>query len=242
MLVFFRYQLQDKQVSVDPETLCPISTPSPKYIALVFDKSDTYNTVQQHFLRRFFSEFKNNLLPGTQISVYVIDEVKTKQIEPYLVVCAPRTGEHANAFYENPRLIRERWQQQFEQPLDRVIDGFMQATKADYSPIMETLQIVALSAFPVGNASLDKQIILISDMLHHTPEWSHYRGQMDFTELQKSTYYQRINTDLQNAEINILYVRRDGMEKIQNKRHAFFWADYVESIGGRVTLIEKIDG
>ena len=79
-------------------------------------------------------------------------------------------------------------------------------------------------------------------MLQHTSEWSHYRGQTDFTSLQKTSYYQRINTDLNNAEVNILYVRRDNMEKLQNKRHAFFWANFIESIGGRVTLIEKIDG
>jgi uncharacterized radical SAM superfamily Fe-S cluster-containing enzyme len=65
---------------------------------------------------------------------------------------------------------------------------------------------------------------------------------MDFTDLQNTAYYQRLSTDLQNAKVNILYVRRDGMEKFQNKRHAFFWADFIKSMGGQVTLIEKIDG
>jgi len=241
-LGFFRYQLQQKQVLVNPDTLCPVGMPSPKYVAIVFDKSDAYNPIQQHFLKRFFSEFKKNLLAGTQISVYVIDGQLKEQVSADFIVCAPRTGQGANAFYENPKLIRQRWHQQFEQPLDKVINGYMQAGKADSSPIMEALQIVSLSAFPVASGSVDKQIILVSDMLQHTPEWSHYRGQMDLSKLQKTTYYQRINTDLQNAEVNILYVRREGMEQLQNKRHAFFWADYIESIGGRVTLIEKIDG
>jgi len=242
VLAFFRYQLQQNQVLLDPESLCPINKPSPKYVALIFDKSDVYNTVQQRFLKRFFTEFKSQLLAATKISIYVIDEANNKDISPYLVVCAPRTGEDANALYENPRLIRQRWQQQFEQPLDQVIEGFMQAGQSEFSPIMETLQVVSLSAFPVLEPTADKQIIIISDMLQHTPEWSHYRGQMDFSLLQKTSYYQRINTDLQNAEVKILHVRREGMEKIQNKRHAFFWADYIQSIAGRVTLIEKIDG
>ena len=241
-LAFFRYELKSSQILYDPNTLCPIDTASPKYVALVFDKSDTYNKVQQHFLRRFFSKFKTRLVPGTQVSIYVIDNMKDKQISPDFVVCAPRTGDDANAFYENPRLIRQRWKSQFEQPLDSAIEGFLQPGKSDFSPIMEILQIISLSAFPPIEGSTEKQIILISDMLHHTPEWSHYRGQMDFSVLQKSIYFQRINTDLQNAEVNILYVRRAGMEKLQNKRHAFFWADYIEAIGGRVTLIEKIDG
>ncbi len=241
-LVFFRYELHSKQVLYDPETLCPIDTESPHYVALVFDKSDTYNKVQQQFLKRFFSEFKASLVAGTHISIYVIDDNKEKEISPDFVVCSPRTGEAANAFYENPKQIRRRWKVQFEQPLDRVIKGFMQPGNADFSPIMEIFQFISLSAFPPGESQADKQIIIISDMLQHTPEWSHYRQQMDIKGLQKSTYFQRINTNLQNAEVKILYVRREGKEKLQNKRHAFFWADFIESIGGRVTLIEKIDG
>ncbi len=242
-LAFFRYELKSTQIVYDPETLCPIDSASPKYIAVVFDKSDTYNKVQQYFLKRYFSEFKNRLSPGTQVSLYVIDDIKDKQISPDFVVCAPRTGDDANAFYENPRHIRQRWQTQFEQPLDNAIEGFLQAGKSDFSPIMEMLQVIALSAFPpIDDGLAEKQIIIISDMLHHTPEWSHYRGQMDFRKLEKTNYYQRISTDLHNAEVNILYVRREGMEKLQNKRHAYFWADYIKAIGGRVTLIEKIDG
>ena len=241
-LAFFRYGLQNDQVLLDSETLCPVEGGSPKYVALVFDKSDTYNNVQQHFLRRYFSQFKSELIPGTRISIYVIDNQQNKEIQPDFIVCAPRTGLDANAFYENPKRIQQRWQSQFEQPLDNAIEGFMLPGTSDFSPIMEMLQIISLSAFPPADSSADKQIIMISDMLHHTPQWSHYRGQMNFRDLEKSIYYQSINTDLQNAEVNILYVRRAGMEKLQNKRHAFFWADYIEAIGGRVTLIEKIDG
>ncbi|MDT8424850.1 MAG: hypothetical protein RQ733_02635 [Methyloprofundus sp.] len=241
-LAFFRYELQNNQAVYDPETLCPIDVTSPKYVALVFDKSDTYNKIQQQFLRRFFSEFKAKLLPSTRISIYVIDAHNNKEISPDFVVCAPRTGDDANAFYENPKLIRQRWHERFEQPLDQAIDGFMQPAQADFSPIMEVFQTISLSAFPPHADAAQKQIILISDMLQHTSEWSHYRGQMNFSQLQKTVYYQRINTDLQQAEVNILYVRREGMEKLQNKRHAFFWSDFIQSIGGQVTLIEKIDG
>ncbi|NOR80966.1 MAG: hypothetical protein GQ529_09075, partial [Methyloprofundus sp.] len=116
-LAFFRYELQHEQLEYDSETLCPIGTESPKYVALVFDKSDTYNKIQQRFLQRFFSEFKAGLTPGTQVSIYVIDDHKNKEIAADFVVCAPRTGHVANAFYENPKRIQQRWQRQFEQPL-----------------------------------------------------------------------------------------------------------------------------
>ena len=118
----------------------------------------------------------------------------------------------------------------------------MKPSEADASPIMEILQVVSLSAFPTESSDAKKKIVIISDMLHHTPEWSHYRGQMDFATLEQTPYFQRIRTDLQGADVQILYVRRNGMEKLQTKRHAFFWADYIDAIGGHLSLIEKIDG
>lgn len=142
-LAFFRYQLQSQKIQYDSQTLCPINAASPKYIALVFDKSDTYNKVQQQYLRRFFSKFKADLMPGTRISVYVIDNQQNKAIAPDFVVCAPRSGKAANAFYENPKHIRQRWRSQFEQPLDQAIEGFMQTAQSDSSPIMEIFQTIS---------------------------------------------------------------------------------------------------
>ena len=182
------------------------------------------------------------MIAGTHIALYVIDDKERKVIGPDFEICAPRTGNEANALYENPKLIRQRWLERFEQPLDRAIAGFMQPSKADYSPIMEILQVVSLSAFPPEANTAKKKIIIISDMLQHTPEWSNYRGQMDFGKLKDTAYFQRIRTDLHGAEVEILYVRRDGAEKLQTKRHAYFWADFIQAIGGKVTLIEKIDG
>ncbi|WP_031434259.1 hypothetical protein [Methylomarinum vadi] len=240
-LGYFWYDRQSRQQGFDAATLCPMQG-SPAYVAVVFDKTDAYNLVQQRFLKRYFAHFKAQLQAGTHIALYVIDDREREVIAPDFEVCAPRSSEDANAWYENPKLIRQRWLERFEQPLDRVIAGFMQPGNADYSPIMEILQVVSLSAFPPAAKSAKKKIVIVSDMLQHTPEWSHYRGQMDFAKLRDTPYFQRIRTDLQGAEVEILYVRRDGAEKLQSKRHAYFWADFIDAIGGKVTLIEKIDG
>ncbi len=238
----YYFKIQSRQQSYDQETLCPLNLPSSEYLALVFDKSDVYNKIQQSYLKRFFNNLKAELMPGTRISIFLIESLDGKEIQPDYVVCVPRTGEDANVFYENPKQIKKRWKEQFEKPLDQAIAGFMQPSQAEFSPIMEIFQYISLTAFPSGEETAEKKVIIISDMLQHTPEWSHYRGQFDLNQLMRNNYYQRIRTDLENAEVKILYVRRDGNEHLQNKRHAYFWSDFIQSLGGRVTLIEKIDG
>ena len=248
-LFAYKLSLQQQRVALDPDTLCPLDGPA-GYLAVVFDKTDSYNQVQQRYLQRWFQRLKQDLPTGTQVSLYVIDGSGQARLDPSLVVCNPDDGQHANALIENPALLQQRWRQRFEEPLDRAISAFMQPSSADNSPIFEMLQVVALSAFPAaaaaGNDSdanaVPKRIVLISDMIQHTPQWSHYRGQTDLKRLKASPYFTRVGTNLQGAEVEILYVRRDGSERLQNKRHALFWADYIAAIGGRVTLVERIDG
>lgn len=233
--------LEQQRIALDPDTLCPLDGPS-GYLAVVFDKTDAYNPVQQRFLQRWFQQLKKEIAVGTQVSLYVIDGDQQIKLDPDLVVCNPGGGEHANALYQNPAMLQKRWQQRFEQPLDAAIATLMTPTSADSSPIFEMLQTVALSAFPPAANNIPKRIVLISDMIQHTPEWSHYRGQTDIKALLKTAYFSRVGTNLQGAEVNILYVRRDGQQRLQNKRHALFWADYIDAIGGHVTVIERIDG
>ncbi|MCI0666725.1 MAG: hypothetical protein L0Y43_01570 [Methylococcaceae bacterium] len=236
-----RAMLESAHVAIDPDTLCPIDG-SPNYVAIVFDKTDAYNPIQQQFLKRFFTRLKSELPTGTRISLFVIEAGAEKRIQPEFVFCSPQSGEDASYWTANPKALRKRWKERFEKPLDAAIEAFMRPSTAENSPIFEILQIVALSGFPPGSEKAEKLLIIVSDMLHHTPEWSHYRGETDVNGLLKTPYYHKIRTDLHDTEVRILYVRRDGAEHLQTKGHAYFWADYLNSINGRVTLIEKIDG
>lgn len=236
-----RALLDSNHIELDPITQCPIGG-SPKYVAIVFDKTDAYNPIQKQFLKRFFTRLKAELPTGTRVALFVIKQKNENHIQPEFVVCNPGTGENASYWTANPAALHQRWQERFEKPLDKAIEEFMQPSTAESSPIFEMLQVVALSGYPTGAENAEKLMIIVSDMLHHTSEWSHYRNEVEFNSLLESAYYQKIRTDLHDTEVQILYVRRDGAERLQTKRHAYFWADYLNSINGRVTLIEKIDG
>lgn len=233
--------LQAQRTPIDPETLCPLAGGNAQ-VAILFDKTEPYNRIQQRFLTRFFRELEAELPVGARVSLFVVDADSPDRLGPVLSICNPGDGRDANALYENPARLQRRWRERFQAPLAAAIKDFMQPARSDRSPIMEMLQVIALTAFPAGTDAVPKRLIVVSDMLQHTPEWSHYRGQLDFRALQRSPYYQRVRTDLRGAEAQILYLRRDGAEAIQTKRHAYFWADYIESIRGRTTLIERIDG
>ena len=237
--------LEQRRPTLDPDTLCPVDGAT-GYLAIVFDKTDAYNPIQQRFLQRYFTAVQQQIAVGTRVSLFVVDGREQPGLAPELSLCNPGDGRQANALYENPALLQKRWRERFAQPLEQAIGNSITAARADRSPIFETLQAVALSAFPPLAASTvptsPRRVILVSDMIQHTPQWSFYRGQNKLSALRASPYYQQVRTDLGGAEVQILYVRRERSEQLQTQRYALFWADYIASIGGRVTVVEHIDG
>jgi hypothetical protein len=240
-VIGLRVYLESNALVIDDSTLCPMSG-SPEYVAIIFDKSDAYNPVQQAFLNKFFTDFKNTLQVHAQISLFVISDQTVSSIKPAFTICNPESGENANSLYQNPAMIAEKWKKQFSEPLDRAIIESLEPSASDTSPILEMIQIASLTAFPPLSKGKTKRIILISDMLHNTSEWSQYRGDKGFSMFKATEYYRQIQTNLDGAAAQILYVRRDGFSAIQNRGHVAFWEEYFLSMQGRLTDLIPVEG
>jgi hypothetical protein len=83
---------------------------------------------------------------------------------------------------------------------------------------------------------------VVSDMLEHGPEYSQYRGPLDFEALRSAPYYRRVRTDLQDVEVEIFYIRRNGAEGIQGARHVEFWQDFFIDQGATLIRVVSIQG
>jgi len=227
------------QLKLDPVTMCPFDG-SPSYISIIFDKTDRYNQIQRKFLTNYFDKLEENFSVGTKVTLFVVEDQDLLKLEPVASICNP--GKEANPLYQNPKMQQKKWREKFKRPLDDAIAGFMSPSIADSSPIFEMIQVASLTGFPSESDDSPKTLIIVSDMLQHVGEYSHYRSKPDFDAFEKSNYYQKIRTDLRGTDVQILYVRRDGAEKFQTKRHAYFWDNYFSSINASVSLIERIDG
>ena len=59
-----------------------------------------------------------------------------------------------------------------------------------------------------GRASL----ILVSDMIEHTPDYSQYQGDLSYEHYKQSIAYKKQHTDLKGADVTIFYVQRLRMD------------------------------
>jgi uncharacterized protein YoaH (UPF0181 family) len=143
----------------------------------------------------------------------------------------------------NPRLAKKRWLEGFRQPLEEALDVGFHPAPGKTSPIMETVQRIAIDRFS-GRAAEDipKSLILVSDMLEHEPDYSQYQGDLSYGRYKASRAYRRLQTDLHGAEVTIYYVQRLMGRPISSADHIRFWAEWVRDNNGRLKQASKLQG
>lgn len=238
--------LVSNQVILDKTTLCPKDDLITARYAVLIDATDAFNPIQIRYLDRYFSTLKSQMPTGAEITLHQVLPDSNRSLEPIYRRCKPRSGRDANSLYENPRRIEKQWSQAFVEPLDRLFDQLLSRDPAPYSPILESIQAVALTAYPPSsdrNRDVPRSLTIVSDMLQHTRNYSHYaKGAPSFDDLRSTSAYQRLRTDLSGVAVTILYVRRDKAEDTQGRSHIRFWENAMTDMGARIERVLSVDG
>jgi len=223
---------------IDPETLC--GSAPPLYVDLIIDATDPYNPTQRRYLQQFIQRLIIDLPVSSRLAIHPVRD-QTPRL-PTLVRCKPEDGHNANPLYQNRAQIQQQWQHDFMVPVEAQFTRLTEQEGADQSPLMETIQAVAIESYQPLPLARPKRLIIISDLLQHTEGWSHYNDPIALEALEQRPYYQRLRTDLRGAEVEFLMIRRAGFEQLQQQRLAMFWAEYVTNMGGKFISITMVDG
>ena len=243
LLLGLRIYLSAKIDKIDENSLCPVEAGASAYTAILFDRSDQYNEIQKAELSKYFDALEKGLIIGEKVSIFLIDQNSPENIKPIFSLCNPDDGSASNPLYENPRLLKKRWEEKFGSKLNSILGEITKKSSSDISPILEMIQAVSVEGFPSNSDHKRKRLVIVSDMLHNMPEYSQYRDSVDMeTLMARKHYFQHVRTDLRGVDVTILYIRREGAENLQNRRHAEFWARYVEEMGGTLVRVTRIQG
>ena len=88
-----------------------------------------------------------------------------------------------------------------------------------------------------------RRLIVVSDMLQNTPEYSHYQNGADFSAWRNSAHGREFpQFSLLGVEVEILYLKRtdDFARAAQNRGHVRFWEDYFVELGAFVKILKPI--
>ena len=227
--------------TLDQASLCPVDGPRSVAVVLL-DSTDEVPEIAKREIRTVLVDMAETLPAYELLEIRLLDP-KMPGGRSIFAKCNPGDGTGLSEYTANPRLARQRWLEGFRQPLDGALEAGSHALTGKTSPIMETIQRIAVERF-TGRAAEDvpKSLVVISDMLQHGPDYSQYSGDLSFGRFKTSRAYKKVQTDLHGADVFIYYIQRQTGKPINSADHIRFWTEWIRDNNGRLKQVSKRQG
>ena len=198
-----------------------------------FTKAARYLKVNSDLINPGIDKLKETGLNDKQIKV-----------KPVFSICNPGDASDITNFDQKlaPDFYQKQYEKKFEEPLNNVLEVLSIVEKADTSPIMEMIQHVSVSTFPLKETKHGNRLIIISDMIQNSPPNFSMYSSYDFNSFKNSSYYKKINTNLRDASIYILKTRQPNFEHLQGEKLIKFWQSYFKDMDSGNFTIDPVEG
>ncbi|QRM35448.1 hypothetical protein [Microvirga sp. VF16] len=226
---------------LDSATLCPPEGPHSATVILL-DSSDALPGVTRQELLTYLVDTAEAMPEHGLLEIRRLSQ-DAPGGSTVFSKCSPGTGDGDSVITTNPELRRKRWRERYLEPLKRELEAGLSPAESKTSPILATLQGIAVERFG-GNraAAMPKTLIVVSDLIEHGSDYSQYQGDLSYGRFQRSNAYKRVKTDLNGAEVNFRYVQRVTQKPINSAEHIKFWKDWVDDSNGRFKSAKKLQG
>jgi hypothetical protein len=227
--------------TLDHTSFCPISGPRSETVVLL-DSTDEIPDIAKREIRTTLVDMAETLPRYELLEIRLLDP-KIAGGRMIFSRCNPGDGSDLSEYTANPRLAKQRWMDDFREPLDQALEEGFRPAPGRTSPIMETIQQIAVDRFTGRNVEdIPKTLVLISDMLEHGPDYSQYSGDLSYDRFKGSNAYRRVRTDLHGAAVEIYYIQRAIARPINSVDHIRFWAQWIHDNNGRFKQASKLQG
>jgi hypothetical protein len=226
----------------DKVTLCPVEGPRSITVVLI-DASDKLPDTAKSELVVMLTDVAESI---PRYGLLELRTLKSGEAGGHLIFsrCNPGDGSDQSALTSNPLLSKKKWISDFRTPLADSLRKGLQEDKASSSPIMSTIQRIAIEKFSSRAVSdLPKSLFVVSDMIEHSPpDYSQYSGEVSYDRYKRSTAYKKFRTDLRDALVTIDYIQRKTQRPINSADHMRFWREWIKDNNGRINEFRKIQG
>lgn len=236
--------------TLTPETddrLCPKDTGPVGATLLLLDTSDPLTPKHRAELNRLAGQIASErvsrmgIAPGELLAVYELthDPGAPKQL---IQVCRPfknpRDRTWRDDIHQGRRFAERDWNR-FEEAL---ANGFpeQESQPQPTSPLLETITVLAARHIPGkrGDEGFRVHLIIFSDLMQHTPRFSHYGAYPDARDLRHGA--RDLLTDLTGAKVSLFRLERPKYAKWQTEHHYYWWTELIQEQGGKIEWQDSI--
>ena len=232
---------KNRHDSVDHQTFCKRGRIDEVSVVLI-DQTDHFNDVQSTELKRELKFIARNIPKNSWLKLIAVSTDPSSLLKEESPFCNPGDENTTNNFIGNKKLAKDLYEKRYKSKIDEMLESILLANTQNSSPIMEAIQATSVTTFKNDDAPAVKKLIIVSDLLQHTNEFSMYREIPDFKDFKNLPYWNKINTDLEDVKVHVFVIRRDGADELQNTKLIKFWTDYFSAQGVTDFKSTPIDG
>lgn len=220
------------RVDLNSETGCPTTGPS-AITAILFDRTDPISEKQRLYLKNKLDGFRERIQKLEEVDTYSLEDQGNDVVRPLLRICDPGRGTDVSILTGNPKILRERWEKQFEVPLREMLENRLQGGGAKTSAIFEAIQSVSLQSFQKAKlaAEAPRSLIIISDLIQFTKTLDFYKEDLNYQNFQQTNEARRLHTNLNGVSVEILFIPRARPDRID--RLVRFWTKWFVDQGAQ---------
>ena len=239
-IIYTYISVSSEQIVRNKDNLCRVDGNYNKHIILL-DITGRYSLIQYKTIRQAIEKEVENLELEEQLQLYFITSSVTSGVKPLMEVCNPGKGENVDDFIGNKKMIERKWEDKLYKPLNKILTDFDTNQKtAKKSPIFETIQMINNLSIKKSIEGTKTRLTIISDFIQHSDDYSFFRNKIK--NFWTSGYRQKIYTKFNNADIKLMFVRRNGREEYLNSKYLNFWKKYFIDSGSKNVTIKRIEG
>ena len=243
---YFYIDQKEKRPVLSKEDFCPLGEAPHHVTVLVVDASDPLNKVQKLSLNNLVDKLVKEEVPryGAFV-IYAVNTDESYRSKPVFYRCNPGysedDGNTIDKIFENPKKIKRQWREGFRVPLDKELNRNLESGSASSSPIMQSIQWAVVEQFQAPDrANVPHRLVIVSDFLQHTKEYSHYRTKPDFSIFEDSNYYRHVRTNLLGVDVSLWFIRRESSTSSESLER--FWESYFRVQGSNKVQINHLAG
>lgn len=235
-VAYFWFETQRaKEKALDPLSMCQKGSPI-GYFSLVIDTTDPLSATQLRIGKQLINSKISEIPVGTFINMITVNPDAQVREKSYYGVCKPARGEQANQLVENPRLVEEKFQKQFINPINKALEAMLETPEATSSPIIETIYSLVSRSPKFVVADTRKQLFILSDLAQHSDTFSFFRGD-SWQSFHKSGKAHSIGDMFKGGEVTVVRV---PLKTGRNEILEDFWVKYFDQMQVGSLKIEQI--
>ena len=245
ILVIAFYQAGTRVPETD-DRLCPRVTGPVGATVVLLDTSDPLTPKHRAELERLASQIASEhvgrmgIAPQELLAVYELtqDPGAPKQL---IEVCRPikslKERTWRDDIHQGRRFAERDWGR-FEDALANAFPEHRSEPQPT-SPILETIAVLAARHVPGkrGDERFKVHLVLFSDLLQHTPRFSHYAPYPDAKDMRH--HARDLLTDLTGTRVSLFRLERPK-SKAQDERHYYWWTELIQELGGQIEWQDSI--